>query len=312
MAQRAGEPAPPVIATLPTSTPPTSPVPSGGTPARVHLLRPPGRDRRAPGPLRALAGVVWPAVCAGCGAPDEPLCRACATAVRGSGLPAALAGTTVRGAPPTWAATAYEGVVRRAVVAWKDRDRADLDRWLAQGLAASVLAALQQTELLAGHLAGHAGGPGGRPTPVLLVPVPSRRRAVAQRGRDVVADLARSAARTLRRQGLPVVVAPVLRPARRLRDQAGLDAAGRAGNLERALVVAPPGRWSVAAPPRTGDPGAGEGPAGPALVVVDDVVTTGATLAEAARALRSAGRPPLAAAVLAAAQRRGDGEPGDG
>jgi predicted amidophosphoribosyltransferase len=276
----------------------------------------PRRPRRPPGPLRALAGAVWPAACAGCGVPDEVLCRACAAAVGGGGLPAALAGTTVRGAPPTWAATAYEGPVRRAVVAWKDRDRPDLDRWLAAGLAASVLAALEQTEHLAGApgspgtlratgVAARGGGPGrGAAGPaVLLVPVPSRGRAVGRRGRDVVADLAACAARRLRRQGVPVVVAPVLRPARRLRDQSGLDASGRAGNLERALAVDP--RW--------GRPGAGaRTTATAAVVVVDDVVTTGATLAEAARALRAGGVPVVAAAVLAAAQRRGDGAPGDG
>ncbi|TNM68800.1 ComF family protein [Streptomyces sp. NP160] len=278
----------------------------------MRLPAAPGRARRRPGPLRALAGAVWPAVCAGCGAPDEAVCRACAAALRGRGLPPALAGTTVRGAPPTWAATAYEGAVRRLLVAWKERDRSDLDRWLAQGLAASVLAALEQTEHLSGAAA--AGTVGGA-APVLLVPVPSRRRAVSRRGRDVVADLARCAARRLRQQGLPVVVAPLLRPARRLRDQSGLDASSRAGNLERALV---------AVDGRTRDPDhpwsrPGPGPGGTArtslpapVVVVDDVATTGATLAEAARALRAAGAPVVAAAVVAAAQRRGDGAPGDG
>lgn len=191
--------------------------------------------------------------------------------------------------------------MRRAVVAWKDRDRPDLDRWLAAGLAAAVLAALEQTEHLAGAT-GAAATTGATGPAVLLVPVPSRGRAVGRRGRDVVADLAASAARRLRRQGVPVVVAPVLRPARRLRDQSGLDASGRAGNLERALVVDP--RWER--------PGTGSRTRPTAAVVVDDVVTTGATLAEAARALRAGGVPVVAAAVLAAAQRRGDGAPGDG
>ncbi|WP_146211093.1 ComF family protein [Quadrisphaera granulorum] len=229
------------------------------------------------------------------------LCRTCATAVRGGGLPAALAGTTVRGAPPTWAATAYEGAVQRAVVAWKDRDRTDLSRWLGPALASSVLAALEQTEHLvpellapASSLSREASGP-GRPASVLLVPVPSRRAAVARRGRDAVADLAAAAARGLRLQGLPVVAAPVLRPARRVRDQSGLDASGRAGNLRRALEVGPAG-------PRL---------EGRVVVLVDDVVTTGATLAEAARVLREHACPAVAAAVVAAAQRRGGGVASD-
>lgn len=223
--------------------------------------------------------------------------------MRGSGRAPALAGTTVRGAPPTWAAAAYEGPVRRAAVAYKDRDRADLRRWLAPALASAVLAALEETEHLSGPAPGAGAGAGGAPLPVLLVPVPSARRAVGRRGRDVVSDLARAAAAQLRRQGVPVLVAPVLRPARRLRDQSGLDASGRAGNLQRALAVAAGGAAGRAV---------SRAARGAPVVVVDDVVTTGATLAEAARALGEAGAPVLAAAVVAAAQRRGVGEAGGG
>ncbi|HET8970833.1 MAG TPA: phosphoribosyltransferase family protein, partial [Candidatus Nanopelagicales bacterium] len=76
-----------------------------------------------------------------------------------------------------------------------------------------------------------------------------------------------------------------LRSAGRRADQTGLDAAGRAANLRAAM------RWS------------GRVPAGP-VVLVDDIVTTGATLAEAARAVRVAGGTVLGAAVVAATARR--------
>jgi predicted amidophosphoribosyltransferase len=77
-------------------------------------------------------------------------------------------------------------------------------------------------------------------------------------------------------------------------DQAGLSAGARAANLDGALVVRPAWAAQVVAAP---------------IVLVDDVVTTGATLAEAARALRVAGAGPVVAAVLVATPRRVDSRP---
>ncbi len=115
---------------------------------------------------------------------------------------------------------------------------------------------------------------------VLLVPVPSSPAAVRARGHDHARRLAAAAAREL---DLPV--AALLAVARRTRDQSGLTAAARAANLDGALRA----RRRLDGRP---------------VVVLDDVVTTGATLAEAGRALRAAGADVRAAAVVAATVRR--------
>jgi predicted amidophosphoribosyltransferase len=119
------------------------------------------------------------------------------------------------------------------------------------------------------------------------VPVPSARRAVAARGHDPVRRMALAAAGELRRGGRPARVLPVLRQRRTVADQAGLDARRRWANLAGALgTVAGAGRLLE------------EGP----VVVVDDLVTTGASLAEAARALGRAGGRVAGAAVVAASE----------
>ncbi|WP_436990720.1 ComF family protein [Streptomyces sp. enrichment culture] len=108
----------------------------------------------------------------------------------------------------------------------------------------------------------------------MLVPVPSARRVVRARGHDAVRRVAVAAARELRRGGAAVRVAPVLRQRRAVADQAGLDARQRQENVAGALEVLPGGTRLLE---------------GARVVLVDDLMTTGASLAEAARALYAAG-----------------------
>jgi predicted amidophosphoribosyltransferase len=131
------------------------------------------------------------------------------------------------------------------------------------------------------------------PAPVLLVPVPSRPSTVRQRGHSPTTALTRVAAAQLTARGLDVVCLPVLRTRPGLADQSGLDAAGRAANLDGALRCHPPALRRLA---RAGRP--------VHVVVCDDVLTTGATAAEAQRALRAVGLAPLAVVAVAATRRR--------
>jgi predicted amidophosphoribosyltransferase len=80
-----------------------------------------------------------------------------------------------------------------------------------------------------------------------------------------------------------LTLARSLRLTRQPRDQAGLTAPERKANLVEA--------FACEAPP--------EGP----VIIVDDIVTTGATLAEAARALRVAGVGEVRAVAIAATSR---------
>ena len=114
--------------------------------------------------------------------------------------------------------------------------------------------------------------------------MPSSPAAVRQRGYDHTLRLARAASRQLLRVGAPVRAEGLLRPARAVADQAGLSSAQRAANLEGAFRARP-------APASV-------------VVLVDDVVTTGATLVEAARALSESGHEVLGAAVVGATRRR--------
>ena len=228
------------------------------------------------GVLTALADLLLPRECAGCGVPGAVLCRRCAALLAVPHL--AQPRRFPAGFPPTVAAGAYDGPVRPAVNAFKERGRAELAGPLGAALALAV----------AGVLAGLSGRPG----PVRLVPVPSSAAALRARGRDHVRELTARAVAELRAAGVPAAEARLLRRSGRAADSAGLSAAQRRANLAGTFTLRP----RSAALPATA-----------VLVVVDDVVTSGATLTEAAGALApAAGRegPPVLAAVVAATPRR--------
>jgi predicted amidophosphoribosyltransferase len=227
--------------------------------------------------VAALADLVLPRTCAGCALPGAVLCRRCAALLTRPRL--ATPRRVPWDLPPTVAAGAYVGPVRPAVIAFKERGRAELARPLGTALALAVAAVSRAVPERRG--------------PLLLVPVPSSRAALRTRGRDHVRELTRHAVAELRAAGLPASEARLLRRRGRVEDSAGLSAAQRRANLAGTFLVGP----------RRPLPGPGA-----LLVLVDDVVTSGATLAEAAGALAGAVPPgalPVVAAVVAATPRTG-------
>ncbi|MFE9634726.1 ComF family protein [Streptomyces sp. NPDC006463] len=218
-----------------------------------------------------LAGLVLPVDCAGCGASRVLLCAGCREALSGAVTARARPFPRPEGLPVVHAAAVYEGPVRAVLLAHKERGALPLAGALGAALAAAV----------------RAGGAGAGEE-VALVPVPSARRQVRARGHDPARRIAFAAAGRLRRAGVPARVAPVLRLRRAVADQAGLGARQRRENLSGALEVCRGGARLTG---------------GAVVVLVDDLITTGATLAEAARALRAAdpgGVAGLRAAVVAA------------
>ncbi|MFF4170009.1 ComF family protein [Streptomyces sp. NPDC001744] len=206
---------------------------------------------------REIAGLVLPVACGGCGRPRTELCPACAEALTGTPPRRVRPDPEPSGLPVVHAAAPYADVVRELLLAHKERGALALAGPLGDALAGAVEA-----------VAGAVGEPSSGP--LVLVPVPSSRRSVRARGHDPARRIALAAAGRLRRTGRDVRVAPVLRQRRYVADQAGLGARGRLANLAGALEVVPGGARLLTAG---------------RAVLVDDLMTTGASLAEAARAL---------------------------
>nr|WP_073704391.1 phosphoribosyltransferase family protein [Nocardiopsis sp. TSRI0078] len=227
--------------------------------------------------LAALLDLLLPHPCAGCAGPSGPLCGDCLAVLERRPLRCAPR----PGCPPVWAAGPYAGHHRRVLLAYKEG-------------GADALAAPLGERLAAAYTASGLAAPG-----TLLVPVPGRGPP-----RDPRAPVTRLALTCLADAGGADAgrVVPLLRYRGRRRRQAGLGRAERLANRAGAFVADLPGAGAAES---------GAAPGG-AAVVVDDVLTTGATVAEAARALRARGIRVAGAVVLAERlpERASGGVPG--
>jgi ComF family protein len=216
--------------------------------------------------------LAFPARCPGCGREGAPICAACLPALdarldQPAGIPIGLPSDI----PPTilqldWCAP-FGGLVRRALHQLKYGGETRL--------------AVPLGEAIARRWARVAAGGD------VLVPVPVHADRARQRGYDQAELIARTAAKAL---GLPC--APILERARATIAQFDLDRATRATNVRGAFRLKP--RVAGAGNPAPPGPLAGRW-----IVLVDDVVTTGATLSACAAPLLAAGAVGVSAVTVA-------------
>jgi len=236
-------------------------------------VRPPlGLRRLARAGLGALLALVLPPSCLACRHPvagsaaalcpacwramrfiERPYCERLGTPFRDDPGPGALSPAAIA-APPLFGrargVALYEGVARELVHALKYRDRLDLAPALGAWMARAG------AELLAGA--------------DLVIPVPLHRARLWRRRFNQAAALAQVIGRA---SGVPVETL-ALRRVKRTPAQVGLTSLQRADNVRGAFRVASGCRERIA---------------GRRIVLVDDVMTTGATATAATRALRAAG-----------------------
>lgn len=214
--------------------------------------------------MRALLDLLLPPHCPGCGREGAVLCGACQQPFRRrlgepAGAPLGLPVMMPTGIVQLEWCAMFSGPVREAIHAFKYRGERRLRVPLATALAERWASAGVGAEL------------------VTWVPVHASR--LRERGFDQAEELARGMARQL---GLPVERA--LERRRQTHAQHALDLASRARNL--AGVFAVPARARALVQDRW-------------IVVVDDVMTTGATLSGCAEALTEAGATAVSAITLA-------------
>ncbi|MBD7995372.1 ComF family protein [Arthrobacter sp. Sa2CUA1] len=241
---------------------------------------------------RELRAVLLPVCCVVCGRPDEPLCPPCAGELRrstlrpfnaaaGAGLlPAQCADTDPEEdfhPLPVTASGYYRSGLARVLLACKNHGHTGLAAVLAPALARALHAV-----------------PGSGSGPLVLVPVPGSARAWRRRGYDPLRLILRTVDHGgLLPRGMRIEYLLGYRrlplaarwAARGPGGQKGLGARARRTNVHGSMSAGGPGSLQ-----------------GVSVLVADDVLTTGATIAEAVRALRAAGADVTCAVVIAAAR----------
>jgi ComF family protein len=218
----------------------------------------------------AALAVLLPTECAACGAPDVAVCAGCRSSLTDLAKAHTIDGGGV--SLTVWSTLDYSGVVRDVIVALKERNRTDVARALAPALSAALRAACAALPPPPPDV------PTGAEAGVELLTLPVSRASARARGYDPVRLLLRCV------PGAPIPARP-LRLVRQPRDQAGLSAGERQANLHNAM------RSRVDLTGRR-------------FLLVDDVLTTGASLREAQRAVVGAGGAVAGAVTVAFAARR--------
>lgn len=229
--------------------------------------------------IRDALAIVFPVECVACGEPDRRVCRACLAKLEPN-----VEQRDAVNLPPIFSSGPYGEPLVSVLHAFKELGRTGFARDLAPRLRASVEAALAQVPARPRPARPDLTRPGlARSAPdVLFVAPPSSRDNFLERGYFPVEMVARRARIPLSRE---------LVTARRRADQAGLGVSERDDNLRGSMSA----RRSLR---------------GTSVILVDDLMTTGATLREMARALRAAGGRVIAVAVIAHTPRRFPPDPG--
>lgn len=267
----------------------------------------------------ALGEVLMPRTCPCCAVPvaygaGSPLCEACLPQLRSALAKVervyALQPLDGAAAPEVRAASRYEGIMPRALLALKNAGRTDLLPLLGEGLARSVYELLRAHRVELQSVPGSSissVGTSAAPVEVLLIPAPSSAQSVRRRGYAPANLLVQEAARQLNKR-LPAsvrvravdVIGYVPRGRRgsgasiisdaisgAQNEQKSLGAVGRAERMHGALRVMEPALCT-----------------GRVSVICDDVVTTGATASEMVRVLQESGSRVLGVCAVAAVPKK--------
>jgi predicted amidophosphoribosyltransferase len=151
--------------------------------------------------------------------------------------------------------TQYDETTSPVILAAKESGNREAIKLIAKSITRSIIFAISNL---------------GISQPINLVTIPSQLSAIRRRGRDHIKDLAHEVIIQLKRQNIDAIYLPILKPTKKIKDQSDLNGLQRKENMNHAFLV----KSSLISQS--------------AVILIDDLVTTGASIQEGVRALAEA------------------------
>jgi len=199
--------------------------------------------------ISSLKELVYPVICLSCSSLGMKICSKCLLMWRIKPIKSNIQKY------PLYFSADYNEFTGSTILAAKESANKDAIDLLASSIARSIILAIKDLGIY---------------LPIILTTIPSQFSANRRRGRDHIADLTEVIISKLQTKDVFAVYLPLLIPAKKIQDQSNLNSQQRKANMYQAFLT----RQSEIS---TGG-----------VILIDDLVTTGASILEGIRALNEA------------------------
>ena len=199
--------------------------------------------------ITSLKELIYPNICLCCSSLGAKICYRC------SKYWLAIPSKSKIGSNYLFFGTQYDETTSPVILAAKESGNREAVKLIAKSITRSTIFAISNLSIS---------------QPINLVTIPSQLSAIRRRGRDHISDLAQEVIIQLKRQNIDAIYLPILKPTKKIKDQSDLNGLQRKENMNHAFLV----KSSLISQS--------------AVILIDDLVTTGASIQEGVRALAEA------------------------
>jgi ComF family protein len=199
--------------------------------------------------IHSLKELIYPNICLCCGKTGAKICHNCSKYWLANPNKSKVENNCL------FFVTTYNETTSPIILAAKESGNKEAVKLIARSITSSISFAILNL---------------GISQPINLVTIPSQLSAIRRRGRDHIEDLVQEVLIQLNKQNIDAIYLPILKPMKKIKDQSDLNGLQRKENMSHAFIVkSSPISQS-------------------AVILIDDLVTTGASIQEGVRALTEA------------------------